>query len=157
MQRVKYVKSYRHTDPPGFTVSADAYIEKLPSLQDLLPPNANLFASDPEHYNFYGTQCVKDLKFEGISQISDSECMMTYAPNVFKHESGLTLTYTGITLIEFQLDGHSNPLRGLGTVLIDEILPARPGCSHEISLIEGRIYIECSDLRAQWLDPARDK
>lgn len=42
--------------------------------------------------------------------------------------------------------------RNLEAVLLDEILPVDPGCSHEIRFIAGTVLISCLDLDAEWCD-----
>ncbi|MHC0434198.1 hypothetical protein ACX6XY_29120 [Streptomyces sp. O3] len=41
---------------------------------------------------------------------------------------------------------------GLGTVILDEILPHRDGCSHEIACWDGTLTLVCRDLRATWTE-----
>ncbi|MQY20701.1 hypothetical protein [Nocardia macrotermitis] len=151
---MKFVKAYPNTDPPGFTVGADEYIEQLPALEKLLPAESWSFASAPEHYNFFGTRCVKDLELETVSNDDQGDILIGLSPNKFKHDYGLTIKYIGVTRFELYLDRRGGTFDGLGSVLIDEILPARPGCSHEITLTVGDLYIECADLQATWLDTA---
>ncbi|MYS07209.1 hypothetical protein GTW71_12340 [Streptomyces sp. SID6041] len=40
----------------------------------------------------------------------------------------------------------------LGTVVLDEVLPHRDGCSDEIACREGSLTIVCDDLRANWTE-----
>jgi hypothetical protein len=40
---------------------ARAYLTALPQLAGDLPPGAARFATDPDHYDFAGLRCVKDL------------------------------------------------------------------------------------------------
>jgi hypothetical protein len=53
-------------------IDPTAYLEQLPSFEAEFPPGAWAFASDPGHYDFYATKCVKDLTWmlvEGIDQV----------------------------------------------------------------------------------------
>lgn len=140
-------------DLPGFAVDPTRYLERLPGLRAGLPPGAWRFAADPGHYDFTGPRCVKDLEVDRLvfAGRDATELEIRFAPNEWKHPSGLTIRYEGVTTVVVHSDritSASPP--GLGGVLLDEILPAGPGCSHEIALTNGSIRIECADLAANW-------
>ncbi|MGQ4731519.1 hypothetical protein ACUN3E_28080 [Streptomyces sp. Ju416(a)] len=40
----------------------------------------------------------------------------------------------------------------LGAVILDEILPHRDGCSHEIACWDGTLTLVCRDLQATWIE-----
>ncbi|UUS35054.1 MULTISPECIES: hypothetical protein [Streptomyces] len=40
----------------------------------------------------------------------------------------------------------------LGTLILDEILQHRDGCSHEIACWDGTLTIVCHDLQATWTE-----
>ncbi|MFD3333820.1 hypothetical protein ACFWV1_14400 [Streptomyces sp. NPDC058700] len=40
----------------------------------------------------------------------------------------------------------------LGPVILDEILPHRNGCRHEVACWDGTLTIVCRDLRATWIE-----
>lgn len=81
---------------------------------------------------------------------------LTFAPNEFKHDSGLVVRYTN--LINFSVDVSSAQrltdvwpdTRRLGDVQLDEILPHEKGCSHEIEMTGGTIRAVSGDLVAEW-------
>src|SRR5437016_2216779 len=79
-----------------------AYLDLLPAMRDKLPSEAWKFASDPEHYDFYGTRCVKDLKLNSIRIFPSAGRSMelVFNPNDFKHEEMLTITYTQVYSLE---------------------------------------------------------
>jgi hypothetical protein len=54
--------------------------------------------------------------------------------------------------LEVDVREHASGLRGLGTVLLDEILPIEDGCSQEIAFVGGKLYVECADLQASWVN-----
>ncbi|WP_207550449.1 MULTISPECIES: hypothetical protein [Parafrankia] len=144
----------------------EVYVRVLPELSPRLPDGARSFATDPEHYNFVGSRCVKDLRFETIN-IRESggaqiDVELTFGANPWKHEVGLSILYIGVT--QFNLD--ASPIgegariwpasRRLGDIQLDELLPTPGGCSHEIKFTGGSITIECSDLRAEWRQKSVD-
>ncbi|MFE3175260.1 hypothetical protein ACFXPA_27100 [Amycolatopsis sp. NPDC059090] len=45
-----------------------AYLGLLPGLSAELPPGARAFAADPDHYNFHGARCVKDLVLDTMQR-----------------------------------------------------------------------------------------
>lgn len=49
----------------GFSLDPTEYLDRIRAIAEQLPSEASAFARDPEHYNFYGTRCVKDLKTPG--------------------------------------------------------------------------------------------
>lgn len=86
-----------HRGPEGFTISADAYVKQLDGLAGRLPAGAWAFASDPGHYDFYGTTCVKDLNLRAIDHFGEGSAKIIFGPNEFKHEKGLTIVYENIS------------------------------------------------------------
>ncbi|WP_156055698.1 hypothetical protein [Nocardia sp. NRRL WC-3656] len=145
---MKYVKVEK-TDV-GFHLDASCYLEVLDDLRDDLPPGAWQFASDSEHYNFHELRCVKDLNLQSISQRENADLTLRFGPNPYKHEAGLTLTYRSTFSINFQVSGDGYFTSGIGIVMLDEVLPSGAGCSHEIALTNGRLYIESADIDAEW-------
>ncbi len=75
---------------------------------------------------------------------------LRFGPNPYKHEAGLTLTYRSTFSINFQVSGDGYFTSGIGIVMLDEVLPSGAGCSHEIALTNGRLYIESADIDAEW-------
>ncbi|MGQ4268257.1 hypothetical protein [Nocardiopsis changdeensis] len=137
----------------------NAYLEALPGLAARLPPGARAFAADPGHYDFYGSRCVKDLRPAGIAMAPGGEGLfdltLTFEPNPFKHDAGLSLAYTGASSFAVEADGErartdGGPLPGLGDVTLDEVLPHERGCSHEVGLLGGRILVVARDVVAAW-------
>jgi hypothetical protein len=158
---VRFAKAHWHGH--GFYVDARAYLAELPRLRSVLPPGAWAFASEPGHYDIPGAvRCVKDLELAGIRPATDKSgrLVLKFAPNRFKHDSGLRITYSGVR--HFSVDYHRviDWLRA-DTVLLDEILPDEDddegqdgvevrGCVHEIALTDASITVRCQDLRAEW-------
>ncbi|MGJ5750664.1 hypothetical protein FB563_5032 [Streptomyces puniciscabiei] len=158
---MRFVKTHWHGH--GFYVDPRAYLAELPRLYGVLPPGAWEFASDPGHYDIPGAvRCVKDLELAHIRPATDKsgQLVLEFAPNRFKHDSGLRITYSGVR--HFSIDHHRaiDWLR-VDTVLLDEILPddeslpaedgaEAGGCVHEIALTDASITVRCQDLRAEW-------
>ncbi|MFS4109441.1 hypothetical protein [Streptomyces sp. PD-S100-1] len=144
----------------GFFVDPRAYLAELPTFQDQLPAGARKFACDPAHYalGHGNSRCVKDLELSGIHAPTDKSGGLTLecAPNQWKHDSGLRISYSGVT--HFSVDyEHAIDWMPVDTVLLDEILPDEDGgCVHEISLTDATITVRCQDLRAEWGDARTD-
>ncbi|GHF02472.1 hypothetical protein GCM10014715_68270 [Streptomyces spiralis] len=137
----------------GFYVDPRAYLAELPKLLDRLPAGASAFASDPGHYDIAAaTRCVKDLEPAGVHLATDRSggLVLEFAPNRFKHDSGLRITYSGVR--HFSVDyAHAIDWMPVDTVLLDEILPDEDGgCLHEIALTDASITVRCRDLEAVW-------
>ncbi|WP_017622525.1 hypothetical protein [Nocardiopsis chromatogenes] len=147
---MKYVEAHR-MGGGSFWSNPQGYLERLPELLPGLPEGARAFASDPDHYDYYSRRCVKDLKLARVDLPLDGDgpLHVRFAPNPFKHDTGLTLTYTGADAFTVDSDD-GDGLVGLGDVVLDEILPADGGCTHEIAFRWGRVTIACTDLRARW-------
>ncbi|GAA3243698.1 hypothetical protein ACFO1B_31415 [Dactylosporangium siamense] len=127
---------------------ARAYLTALPQLAGDLPPGAARFATDPDHYDLAGLRCVKDLS---IGELDGSRIRFTGNP--WKHDEDLVIQYTGVTSLDVE-PGEPSPVSGqdpIGSVQLDEILPAPEGCRHEIAGHHGRIVVVCADLTATWL------
>jgi hypothetical protein len=145
---MKYIKLDPHLDP-------GEYLSLLPRFSSDLPPGARSFAEDPGHYDFYGRWCVKDLTVREITYGDNGDEItfeIRFAPNPLKHDGPLTIRYSDVA--NAQIDVGKKPPVGerLGSVALDEILPHRHGCSHEIAFHAGTITIVCGDLRAMWSD-----
>ncbi|MFI9805445.1 hypothetical protein ACIHEJ_13930 [Streptomyces sp. NPDC052301] len=146
----------------GFFLDPRRYLAELPRLRGLLPPGAWAFVSGPGHYDIPGgVRCVKDLELAGIRPATDKSgrLVLEFAPNRFKHDAGLRISYSGVR--HFSIDHHHaiDWLR-VDTVLLDEILPddagdedgaEGAGCVHEIALTDASITVRCQDLRAEWV------
>lgn len=134
----------------GYWLDPSAYLEQLPSLEEHLPRGALEFAMDADHYDFYSDRCVKDLAFRSLAADDPRGSLrLELAPNEFKHSVGLTLTYSRLASVT------PGPVRepeaaGFGTVLLDELLPAPQGVTHEIAFTEGTLRIVAADVRAVW-------
>ncbi|WP_156769476.1 hypothetical protein [Nocardia sp. 852002-20019_SCH5090214] len=145
---MKYVKV--EETAIGFHLDASRYLYALGDLQEHLLPGAWLFASDSDHYDFHSLRCVKDLNLQSISQQENADLTLRFGPNTYKHEAGLTLTYRSASSIDFQITDEGYFAGGIGIVMLDEVLPSDLGCTHEIELTNGRLYIESADIHAQW-------
>ncbi|MFI1364948.1 hypothetical protein [Streptomyces griseochromogenes] len=152
---MKFVEADWDSELHGFHLDAGAYLAELPRLRPQLPPGARSFASDPEHYDIGGaTRCVKDLELAGVHLAVDKSggLVLEFAPNKWKHGSGLRITYSGVRHFSIEYE-HSIDWMGVDTVLLDEILPAEDGgCLHEIALTDASITVRCQDLEAVWGD-----
>ncbi|MFI5732224.1 hypothetical protein ACIA49_19025 [Kribbella sp. NPDC051587] len=139
--RVEFDRDGTSSDPGG-------YLERLPSIADALPVGARAFATDPEHYNFGGRRCIKDLKPQHLRSVGDGlELQLKH--NCWKHEEDLTIRYTGVQSVTLNPPGDVARLRD---VMLDEILPIDHGCTHEFTCLSGSILIACEDLTATWID-----
>lgn len=148
---MKFVKIEWREEPRGFHLNAMEYCRILPAIASQLPDGARQFAMDPEHYNFGGSRCVKDLKLSLIAVAgrdpSGLSLKISFHPNVFKHDASLTVKYSGVESFETTINYGSD---AFDSVQLDEVLPHDHGCSHEIALIGGRILVVCRDLAANW-------
>ncbi|UFR05260.1 hypothetical protein KBP30_30670 [Streptomyces sp. Go40/10] len=140
-------------DGYGFFLDPSAYLAELPRLRGVLPPGAWAFVSEPGHYDIpRADRCVKDLELAGIHPATDKSgrLVLEFAPNRFKHESGLRISYTGVRHLSVDYE-HSIDWMAVDTALLDEILPDEDGgCVHEIALTDARITVRCRDLEAVW-------
>ncbi|TKK80904.1 hypothetical protein FDA94_34875 [Herbidospora galbida] len=148
---VKFVRVERQADPYGFLVSAEEYLQALPRFKEELPPGAREFASDPAHYDFYGSRCVKDLTLVTV-HLSDDGLHLTFGPNEWKHEGGLEVSYTEVGEFDVRLRRRGTEAAALGSLMLDEILPHSLGCSHEFVFTGGSVRIVSGDLSARWMD-----
>lgn len=156
---MRYVKVELMRDPPGYFLNPDEYLAALPEIQADLPNGARAFALDEEHYNFFGSRCVKDLKLS-MATISDSSDQISaefaFTPNKFKHDLGLVICYTDVVQLAIEVTASPRKAdvwlntRRLGDVQLDELLPHEKGVSHEIKLTGGVIRVVASDLHAEW-------
>jgi hypothetical protein len=130
------------------------YLAELPRLRGLLPPGAETFASDADHYDFGSTRCVKDLKFGHLRMVEEERlCLeIRFEPNPWKHEGGLTIRYVGVRSVQAETDREDAGWK-LSGLRLDEILPHPHGCSHELAFIDGTIVVTCADLAAVWDGP----
>lgn len=153
---MKYVTAVWAEDQHGFQLDPTVYLEKLPEFVDELPAGARNFADDPRHYDLgpANSHCVKDLELLRVDVTTDKSGILTleFAPNQWKHDSGLRITYSGVRNISVDYH-HSIDWMAVDTVLLDEILPNEGGgCAHEIALTDAVIRIQCKDLQAVWMD-----
>jgi hypothetical protein len=125
------------------------YLDRLPSISGQLPPGARAFAIDTGHYDFRSRRCVKDLTLRAVRGAGDVEMEVEFQHSCWKHDQDLLIRYTGVS--SFLIDPADED-RGtdLGTVILDEILPHRDGCSHEIACWGGTLTLVCRDLQATW-------
>ncbi|MEU8763712.1 hypothetical protein [Streptomyces sp. NPDC048659] len=127
------------------------YLSHLPLVSGDLPPGARAFATDADHYDFRSRRCVKDLTLRAVRGADGEEIEIEFQHHCWKHDQDLLICYAGVS--GFVIDPVDEE-RGtdLGTVILDEILPHRDGCSHEIACWDGTLTIVCRDLRATWTD-----
>jgi len=130
------------------------YLDVLPALSADLPPGARAFALDPAHYAFGDPRCVKNLKLENLT-FSDGPgpvLVAVFSPSEWMHTESLVLEYSGVSALSVHVEDQSEeeyPL-GLDRVLLDELLPASAGCTHEIRFTCGSLVVSCADLDARW-------
>ncbi|MFG2132514.1 hypothetical protein ACGFNV_32545 [Streptomyces sp. NPDC048751] len=131
-------------------INPHPYLERLPVLADSLPPGARAFATDPDHYDFEGKRCVKDLKPREARRTGDDTIELHFGHNCWKHHEDLVIRYTGVS--RFQADVLDVcDLADLGDVILDEVLPHPDGCTHEIACRPGNLVVACRDLTAEWV------
>ncbi|MGC0315017.1 hypothetical protein [Kitasatospora acidiphila] len=126
------------------------YLAMLPELGADLPAGAAAFATDPEHYNFTGQRCVKDLTLDGfLSDAGEADALeLRFRHNCWKHEEDLVIRYQGVT--DIRLEGAIR--EELGPLILDEILPHQQGCTHELAFRPGRLTITAADLATVWIE-----
>lgn len=151
---MRYVKAEWSAEFSGFRLAADAYLAKLPELREQLPPGAWEFASDPDHYRFSGRRCVKDLGLLAVTVpgAAGRNAAITFSPNEWKHDEGLTIEYSGALRVEVERRREIDWME-TDTVVLDEILPHEGGLRHEIELADSTIVVHAADLRAAWGQP----
>lgn len=143
----------------GYSLDPTPYLDELPVVQDKLPEGARSFALDPNHYDFSGPLCIKDLKVTEVSLRDQNDTVsleIAFAPNRFKHDAGLVLSY--VDVVEFAVQVTADPrtknvwpeTRRLGDAQLDELLPHEKGFSHEIAMTGGSLWIVAADLRSKW-------
>ena len=145
---MRYVKAELTSE--GTFSDPTAYLEQLPTLAASLPDGARAFAADPEHYNYGGLRCVKDLKPQSLKTGDDdgeSWLELSFLHNCWKHDDDLTIRYDGVSHLT---QNPSGDVAQLEDVMLDEILPDEHGCRHEIACISGSLVIICEDLSATW-------
>ncbi|WP_336206527.1 hypothetical protein [Nonomuraea sp. LPB2021202275-12-8] len=83
-----------------------AYLDKLPELGPRLPAGAEAFARDPDHYDFFGPRCVKDLDFGGLSLTGGPlDLELRLEPNPWKHSERLVIRYARVASVRVDADG----------------------------------------------------
>ncbi|WP_030662179.1 hypothetical protein [Streptomyces rimosus] len=158
---MEYINAEAQTGTVPGVLSAAPYLERLASLADDLPAGARAFATAPDHYDFSGKRCVKDLELQHIRGIGadDQQLEIRFRHNCWKHDEDLIIRYTGVSGFhaesaeEDSAEGDSveeGSWEDLGTVILDEVLPHRNGCSHEIAFRNGSLAVVCHDLDATW-------
>ncbi|RDI54501.1 hypothetical protein [Nocardia mexicana] len=134
-------------------ISPTGYLNRLPSFVEHLPDGARAFATDAEHYDFYGKRCVKDLTLEVVrfGEPNSGEIELRFRHNCWKHEEDLHIRYMGVS--GFDVDAPGGPdWRNLADVILDEVLPNETGCTHEIAFRPGTLTVTCRDLTATWVE-----
>lgn len=138
----------------GNFLDPDAYLGLLPTLVGALPRGARAFAADPDHYNFVGQRCVKDLTpdtlLRGATAVEDW-LQLGFRHNCWKHEEDLSIRYVGVRTLSPDMVDRSG-WTSFGAVTLDEILPDEHGCSHEIGFLDGSLTVVSRDLIATWTE-----
>jgi hypothetical protein len=148
---MRYVKISRGRD--GNALDAMGYMDAISAFAERLPPGARAFATDPQHYDFFGPRCVKDLKPVALT-MGDTDgkawAELRLQHNCWKHEDDLTIRYSGVRSVVADPASAEANVDGLRDVMLDEVLPYEQGCSHEIAFLAGSIIIVADDLIATW-------
>ncbi|WP_409495883.1 hypothetical protein [Amycolatopsis sp. cmx-11-12] len=139
---MEYVKIV--PEPTGFFLDPAAYLERLPDLAAELPPGAARFATDPDHYSFFGDRCIKDLHLVAVDFARENRELAVTARFSWHEGTPVVLTITYRRVEDLRLES------GEGPVQLDETLPHERGCRHEIQLIGGSIVVVCADFEAVW-------
>jgi hypothetical protein len=143
----------------GFSLDPNPYLDHLEKVADELPPGARAYATDPHHYDFFSERCVKDLKLASMSVVDSMGTVTVDALFEFNEIAPERLHIRYVDVVDLRIGAsaeweHQYPpvmsTRRLGDVQLDEFLPHRSGCSHEIQLITGTIHVVCRDLTAEW-------
>ncbi|MFJ8853564.1 hypothetical protein [Streptomyces sp. NPDC102437] len=172
---MKYVQVRPLQDLYGFHLDPQEYLRVLPGLLPDLPAGAAEFASDPDHYDFGSSRCVKDLTLDRVDLVDDHghvSLELSLGPNEWKHEGGLRIRYSGVRDFWVKTDDDAGSAGGfglgggggfvecgdgvprLGDLQLDELLPHPQGVSHETAFTEGGLFVVGSDLVARWERPA---
>ncbi|MFJ5877427.1 hypothetical protein ACIQD1_22250 [Streptomyces sp. NPDC093088] len=127
------------------------YLSHLLSVSGDLPPGAQALATDPGHYDFTSRRSMKDLTLRAIRGAGSEEVEVEFQHHCWKHDQDLLIRYTGVSgfVIDPADEGRGT---GLGAVMLDEILPHKDGCSHEIACWDGTLTVVCRDLQATWTE-----
>lgn len=129
-----------------------AYLALLPTLVGALPPGARAFAANPDHYDFSGRRCVKDLEPDTLlsGEVAGERWLrLGFRRNCWKHDEDLTIRYVGVSSLSLDTISQSD-WAGFRAVTLDEILPDEHGCSHEIGFLAGSLTVVSHDLIATW-------
>ncbi|GAA4909624.1 hypothetical protein ACFPM3_11740 [Streptomyces coeruleoprunus] len=149
---MRYVELEARVGELTGVISPARYLERLPELVRDLPAGARAFAEDPAHYSFGGKRCTKDLVLQrlGLPGGDRPDVEAFFRHNCWKHDEDLVIRYADVAEVRVDIP-HPDVLAGLGTVILDEVLPHPHGCSHEVALRPGTLYVVCRDLTATWV------
>ncbi|MGI5454396.1 hypothetical protein ACQEWB_14715 [Streptomyces sp. CA-249302] len=150
---MKYVRVEPLQDRYGYYLDPQGYLEVLPEVSKSLPVGVAQFVSDPGHYDFHNSHCIKDLTLNKITLSDDGDLIsleVILAPNEWKHESGLRIQYSDVQALDVSTKETDGTLPRLGSLQLDEALPHPSGFSHEIAFTCGSITIVAADLVAAW-------
>lgn len=147
---MKYVELEGRVGDLTGVLDPGPYLERLPVLGGQLPPGARAFAADPDHYDFSGRRCVKDLLPVEARRTGDEDLEIRFGHNCWKHDEDLVVRYRGVSRFQAGvLDVCA--LDEVGAVVLDEILPHPGGCTHELACRPGTLLVVCGDLEAEWV------
>lgn len=147
----------------GYFIDPQPYLVALEEFKDQLPEGARLFATNPAHYDFSSTSCIKDLKLSEVSVRDGTDSIsvhIRFSPSAFKHYAGLEVVYANVVKLSINAIaparlGTGTDAHRLGDLQLDELLPHEDGCSHEIVLTGGSILVVASDLTAEWTEEVK--
>jgi hypothetical protein len=148
---MQYIKISRGRD--GNTLDATGYMDAISAFADQLPSGARAYATDPQHYDFFGPRCIKDLNPVALTRgDSDGQTWveLRLQHNCWKHEDDLTIRYSGVHSVVADPYSAEAEVHTLCDVMLDEVLPHEQGCSHEVAFLAGSLTILSDDLVATW-------
>ncbi len=137
------------SEPTGNWLDPRPYLAIMHSIGEDLPPGARAFAASPGHYDFYSTECIKDLHLASVERGSAGSVTVRFSANRWQHERGLELIYRDIK--DLTLDPAAESIGSHGSVLLDELLPSRAGFEHEVALTKGVLRVTAGDVDAEWV------
>ncbi|MEV0899533.1 hypothetical protein [Actinoplanes sp. NPDC049802] len=150
---MRYIKIIRGRD--GNALDATGYLDAISTFAERLPPGARVYATDPQHYDFFGRRCVKDLKPVALT-LGDGDgkawAELRLQHNCWKHEENLTIRYSHVHSVTMDPDTADADVDSLLDVMLDEVLPHEQGCSHEVAFLAGSLTIVADDLVATWTE-----
>ncbi|MGV9942581.1 hypothetical protein [Streptomyces sp. NPDC003401] len=153
-----------HVEPAGRlgdlsgVLAPGPYLELLPVLSGQLPSGDSAFAADPDHCDFSGRRCVKDLLPARARRTGDADLEIRFAHNCWKHDEDLVVRHSGVSRFRTDVLGVRalgvlgvRAFDAIGAVVLDEILPHPGGRTHEPARRPGTLLVVRPDPEAEWV------